>query len=31
MNFPESVLLDDLPGQARLNVDETGHKRNGDR
>src|SRR5215210_9067166 len=24
-------LLDDLPGQARLNVDETGHKQNGDR
>src|SRR5215203_3519929 len=28
---PYQELLDDLPGQARLNVDETGHKRNGDR
>ncbi len=28
---PDQELLDDLPGQARLNVDETGHKRNGDR
>src|SRR4051794_40674367 len=26
---PYEQLLDDLPGQARLNVDETGHKRNG--
>ena len=24
-------MLDDLPGQARLNVDETGHKQNGQR
>src|SRR3954451_14444932 len=24
-------LLEDLPGQARLNVDETGHKQNGER
>ena len=24
-------MLDDLPAQARLNVDETGHKQNGDR
>src|SRR4051794_8721639 len=28
---PYQQLLDDLPGQARLNVDETGHKQNGDR
>src|SRR3954471_4380405 len=28
---PYLELLDDLPGQARVNVDETGHKRNGDR
>ena len=28
---PYEQLLDDLPGQARLNVDETGHKRNGQR
>jgi len=28
---PYEQLLDDLPGQARLNVDETGHKQNGDR
>src|SRR3954447_17230350 len=28
---PYDQLLDDLPGRARLNVDETGHKRNGDR
>src|SRR5512142_1987312 len=28
---PYEELLDDLPGQARLNVDETGHKQNGDR
>ncbi len=28
---PYQVLLDDLPGQGRLNVDETGHKQNGDR
>src|SRR5512135_1274652 len=28
---PYEELLDDLPGQARLNVDETGHKRNGQR
>jgi len=28
---PDQELLDDLPGQARLNVDETGHKQNGDR
>jgi hypothetical protein len=28
---PYQELLDDLPGQARLNVDETGHKQNGDR
>src|SRR3954449_803105 len=28
---PYQELLDDLPGQARLNVDETGHKRNDDR
>jgi transposase len=26
---PYRELLEDLPGQARLNVDETGHKRNG--
>jgi len=28
---PHEQLLDDLPGQLRLNVDETGHKRNGER
>src|SRR4051795_223377 len=28
---PYEELLNDLPGQARLNVDETGHQRNGDR
>src|SRR6478752_3640949 len=28
---PYQELLDDLPGQARLNVDETGHKQNGER
>jgi transposase len=28
---PYQELLDDLPGQARLNVDETGHKQNGKR
>src|SRR3954447_20154128 len=28
---PYEQLLDDLPGQARLNVDETGHKQNGER
>src|SRR5512135_1323980 len=28
---PYQELLDDLPGQARLNGDETGHKQNGDR
>jgi len=28
---PYQELLDDLPGQARLNLDETGHKQNGDR
>jgi transposase len=28
---PYQELLDDLPSQARLNVDETGHKQNGDR
>ena len=28
---PYEELLDDLPGQARLNVDETGHKQNGAR
>jgi transposase len=28
---PYEELLDDLPGQARLNVDETGHKQNGQR
>lgn len=28
---PYEELLADLPGQARLNVDETGHKRNGER
>ena len=31
MERPYQELLDDLPGQARLNVDETGHKQNGDR
>src|SRR4051794_10416371 len=28
---PYEQLLEDLPGQARLNVDETGHKQDGDR
>src|SRR5215212_10276170 len=28
---PYEELLEDLPGQARLNVDETGHKQNGQR
>jgi transposase len=28
---PYAELLEDLPAQARLNVDETGHKQNGDR
>jgi transposase len=28
---PYQELLDDLPGQARLNVDETGHRQNGQR
>jgi transposase len=28
---PYEQLLEDLPGQARLNVDETGHKQNGER
>ena len=28
---PYQELLDNLPGQVRLNVDETGHKQNGDR
>src|SRR3954462_10420299 len=28
---PHQALLDDLPGQTRLNVDETGHKKNGQR
>jgi transposase len=28
---PYQELLEDLPGQARLNVDETGHKQNRDR
>jgi transposase len=28
---PYEELLNDLPGQARLNVDETGHKQNGQR
>jgi transposase len=28
---PDQELLEDLPGQAHLNVDETGHKQNGDR
>src|SRR3954467_3123826 len=28
---PYQELLDDLPDQSRLNVDETGHKQNGDR
>src|SRR3954453_7674840 len=28
---PHQELLDGLPGQARLNVDETGHKQNGQR
>src|SRR5512147_833151 len=31
LDRPYHELLDDLPGQARLNVDETGHKRNSDR
>src|SRR3984957_1473437 len=28
---PYQELLDDLPSQARLNIDETGHKQNGER
>src|SRR4051794_388927 len=28
---PHEQLLEDLPGQARLNVDEAGHKKNGQR
>src|SRR5918994_1751709 len=28
---PDQELLDDLPGQSRLNVDETGHEQSGDR
>jgi transposase len=28
---PYAELLEDLPDQERLNIDETGHKRNGDR
>ncbi len=28
---PYAELLEDLPGQARLNIDETGHKQNGQR
>jgi transposase len=28
---PYQELLDDLPGQTRLNIDETGHKQNGQR
>ena len=31
MERPYQELLDDLPGQAVLNVDETGHKQNGQR
>src|SRR3954463_2954919 len=31
LDQPYEQLLDDLPGQARLNVDETGHKQNGER
>ena len=31
LDRPYQELLDDLPGQARLNVDETGHKQNGRR
>jgi transposase len=31
LDQPYRELLDDLPGQARLNVDETGHKQNGQR
>jgi transposase len=31
LDQPYRELLDDLPAQARLNVDETGHKQNGDR
>jgi transposase len=31
LDRPYQELLDDLPGQARLNVDETGHKQNGQR
>jgi transposase len=31
LDQPYQELLDDLPGQARLNVDETGHKQNGQR
>jgi transposase len=31
LDHPYQELLDDRPGQARLNVDETGHKQNGQR
>jgi transposase len=31
LDRPDEELLEDLPAQARLNVDETGHKRNGER
>jgi transposase len=31
LDQPYRELLDDLPGQPRLNVDETGHKQNGQR
>jgi transposase len=31
LDQPFQELLNDLPGQARLNVDETGHKQNGQR
>jgi transposase len=31
LDQPYQELLEDLPGQARLNVDETGHKQNGQR
>ena len=31
LEWPSEELLEDLPTQARLNVDETGHKQNGDR
>jgi transposase len=31
LDGPYQELLDDLPLQARLNIDETGHKQNGDR